>query len=47
MDWGGTWDLLPWVITGFPIFDWFFTLVGAFGLMAFLIQAICRVLARS
>jgi hypothetical protein len=47
MEWGGVWDLTPWPITGNAYFDWFFTLVGAFGLMAFVIQAICRVLARS
>jgi len=47
LPWGGEWDLLTMTITGIPLFDFFFTLVIAFGLMAFLIGAIVRVLERS
>lgn len=47
LPWGGVWNLLTFEITGMPLFDFFFTLVIAFGLMAFLIGAVVRVLERS
>jgi len=46
MGWGGVWNIGVLAITGYPMFDWFFTVVIVFGLVSFMLGNLFSVLSR-
>lgn len=47
MPWGGVVEVTPLAITGYAMFDWFFTVMIIFGIVAWMIGAVINVLTRS
>lgn len=47
MTWGGVWTVSVLQITGFPMFDYFFTLVICFGLASIMLALVFDVLRGS
>jgi hypothetical protein len=44
MEWGGVWSVAVLNITGFPYFDYFFTLLMCFGLASVMVALVFDVL---
>ena len=47
MPWGGVVSFAVLNITGYQVFDWFFTLMLIFGLVGFMIGSVFKVITRS
>ena len=45
--WVSPWVVVTLPITGYPMFDFFFTLIFAGGLLAWMFGTVCRLLTRS
>ena len=43
----GVLEVLVIPLTGYPLFDWFFTLIVVFGLCTWVVGAICHLMTRS
>lgn len=47
LPWGGVWEIARVTVTGIEIFDYFFTLVLVFGLVAWLCALLFKMLTRT
>jgi len=46
-DWGGVWEINVPAITGFPMFDYFFTMQLTFGILAMMCGWLFNIMTRS